>query len=107
MSGLRVVVLASGAGTNLQAILDRVHGRDGIAVVGVAGDREGAPALRRAAEAGVPTAVFARDAFADRAQRDGALAEQVVAWDADLVVLAGYMALLDPGFIRRFAGRII
>uniref|UniRef100_UPI0035691663 phosphoribosylglycinamide formyltransferase n=1 Tax=Paraconexibacter sp. TaxID=2949640 RepID=UPI0035691663 len=47
------------------------------------------------------------DAFADRAQRDGALAEQVVAWDADLVVLAGYMALLDPGFIRRFAGRII
>jgi len=107
MSGLRIVVLASGAGTNLQAILDRLHDRDGIAVVGVAGDRPDAPALARAAQVGVATAVFARDAYADRAARDAALAEQVAAWDADLVVLAGYMALLDPGFIRRFAGRII
>ncbi len=107
MSGLRVVVLASGAGTNLQAILDRVHGRDGVHVVGLASDRPDAPALDRARAQDVPTAVFARPDFADRAARDAALAEQVAAWDADLVVLAGYMALLDPGFIRRFAGRII
>lgn len=107
MSGLRIVVLASGAGTNLQAILDRLHGREGIVVVGVAGDRPDAVALERAERAGVPTAVFARDAYPDRAARDAALAGQVAEWDADLVVLAGYMALLDPGFIRRFAGRII
>ncbi|MTD45224.1 phosphoribosylglycinamide formyltransferase [Conexibacter sp. W3-3-2] len=105
---LRVVVLASGAGTNLQAILDELHGGpEGVVVVGVAGDRPGAPALERAAAAGVATAVFPRDAFPDRAARDAALAAQVQAWEADLVVLAGYMALLDPGFTRRFAGRIV
>lgn len=103
---LRVVVLASGAGTNLQAILDELHGRE-VEVVGVAGDRPQAPALERARAAGIPIAAFPRDAFPDRAARDAALAAQVEAWAAELVVLAGYMALLDPGFIRRFAGRIV
>ena len=103
---MRLVVLASGEGTNLQAILDELHGRE-VEVVGVAGDRPGAAALARAATRGVPTAAFPRDQFADRAARDAALAAQVAAWDAELIVLAGYMALLDPDFVRRFAGRII
>lgn len=103
---MRVVVLASGAGTNLQAILDELHGRE-IEVVGVAGDRPDAAALDRARTAGIPVAAFPRAAFPDRAARDAALAAQVDAWGAELVVLAGYMALLDPGFIRRFAGRIV
>ncbi len=103
---MRVVVLASGEGTNLQAILDDVHGRE-VEVVGVAGDRPAAPALARAQSVGVATAAFPRDAYPDRASRDAALAEQVAAWRAELVVLAGYMALLDPDFVRRFAGRII
>lgn len=103
---MRVVVLASGEGTNLQAILDELHGRE-IEVVGVAGDRPAAPALARAAELGVATAAFPRDAYPDRAARDAALAAQVAAWEAELVVLAGYMALLDPDLVRRFAGRII
>lgn len=103
---MRIVVLASGEGTNLQAILDELHGRE-VEVVGVAGDRPDAPALSRAERLGVATATFPRDAYPDRAARDAALAAQVAAWAADLVVLAGYMALLDPDFVRRFAGRII
>lgn len=105
---LRVVVLASGEGTNLQAILDELHGGpEGIVVVGVAGDRPDAVALSRASATGVPIAVFPRADFPDRAARDAALAAQVQEWSADLVVLAGYMALLDPGFTRRFAGRVV
>lgn len=104
---MRLVVLASGEGTNLQALLDRLHGREGVTVAGVAGDRPEARALERAREAGVATAVFPRDAYVDRVARDAALADQVAAWEADLVVLAGYMALLDPGFVARFEGRIV
>jgi phosphoribosylglycinamide formyltransferase-1 len=108
MNPLRVVVLASGEGTNLGALLERFSGGDeGVLIAGVAGDRPHAGALERARAAGVPVAVFTRDAYADRAARDAALAAQVVEWRADLVVLAGYMALLDPGFVDRFEGRIV
>jgi len=105
---VRVGVLASGEGTNLQAILDRLHGREGVEVVAVATNREDARALERAAAAGVPTRVFAAEAFADRGARDEALA----AWlrddrEVELVVLAGYMQLLGPAFLARFAHRVI
>jgi phosphoribosylglycinamide formyltransferase 1 len=105
--GLRVGVLASGAGTNLQAILDRVHGREGVEVVAVGSDQPGAQALERAAAAGVETAVFARADHPDRAARDVAMAGWLEARDVRLVVLAGYMQLLDPAFIQRFPGRIV
>jgi len=98
---LRVGVLASGAGTNLQAILDRVHGR-GAEVVAVASDKPEAPALERAAAAGVPTAAFPRSEFPDRAARDVAIADWLGEQSVALVVLAGYMQLLDPAFLRRF-----
>ena len=75
MSGLRVAVLASGTGTNLQAVLEAVHGREGIEVVAVAGDEPAAPALERARSAEIEVGVFEQDAFADRAARDGS-AEQ-------------------------------
>jgi phosphoribosylglycinamide formyltransferase 1 len=104
---VRVGVLASGAGTNLQAILDRVHGREGVEVVAVASDQPGAPALERAARAGVPTAEFPLGAHPDRAARDAAIADFLAARDVELVVLAGYMALLDPGFLARFPHRVI
>ena len=104
---MRVGVLASGAGTNLQAILDRVHGRDGIEVVAVATDKPGAPALERAARAGVPTAEFPLAAYADRAARDAAIADLLAGHGVELVVLAGYMALLEPGFLARFPDRVI
>jgi phosphoribosylglycinamide formyltransferase 1 len=104
---VRVGVLASGAGTNLQAILDRVHSREGVEVVAVASDQPGAPALDRAKNAGVPTAEFPLAEHPDRPARDAAIAGFLAAHDAELVVLAGYMALLDPGFLARFPQRVI
>ena len=102
---MKVGVLASGAGTNLQAILDRVHGRESVEVVAVASDQPGAPALERAARAGVPTGVFPLDD--DRRARDAAIADFLERHRVELVVLAGYMALLDPGFLGRFPGRVV
>ncbi len=106
-SGFRIVVLASGSGTNLQAILDTLHRREGIAVVGVASDKPGARALERAGEAGVETAVFPRDEYGDREARDAAMAAWIEARGAELVVLAGYMQLLSPGFVARFRNRVV
>jgi phosphoribosylglycinamide formyltransferase 1 len=103
----KLVVLASGSGTNLQAILDTLHGREGIEVAGVASDKPTARALERAREAGVETALFAREEYAGRDARDAAMAAWVEQRDADLVVLAGYMQLLTPAFVARFRGRIV
>lgn len=107
MSGLRVGVLASGNGTNLQAILDRLHGRDGIEVVAVGSDKPGAAALKRAERAGVATASFAIDRYAERSARDAAIADWLESLEVELVVLAGYMQLLDESFVGRFEQRII
>jgi phosphoribosylglycinamide formyltransferase-1 len=109
----RLVVLASGTGTNLQAIVDQLHGGsagDGgpaIEVAGVASDKPGAGALKRAADAGIETSVFPLDEHGDRATRDAAMAEWAERRSADLIVLAGYMQLLSPGFVARFPGRIV
>lgn len=107
MSEFRLVVLASGSGTNLQAILDQLHGREGIEVVGVGSDKPGARALERARAAGVEIAVFPREEHADREARDAAMAEWIEARGAGLVVLAGYMQLLSAPFVRRFPNRIV
>lgn len=107
VSAFRIVVLASGSGTNLQAILDQLHGREGIEVVGVGSDKPGARALERAQAAGVETALFSREEFADRAARDAAMADWIEARGADLVVLAGYMQLLSPEFVGRFRHRVV
>jgi phosphoribosylglycinamide formyltransferase 1 len=107
VSEFRIVVLASGTGSNLQAILDQLHGRDGIAVVGVGSDKREARALGRAREAEVPTAVFPREEFADRGARDEAMGDWIEGLAPDLVVLAGYMQILDAAFVRRFRDRIV
>lgn len=103
----KIVVLASGTGTNLQAILDSVHGRNGIEVVGVGSDRPGAPALERARGAGVETALFPREEYGDRAARDEAIGDWIESLGADLVVLAGYMQLLSEAFVGRFRNRVV
>jgi phosphoribosylglycinamide formyltransferase 1 len=103
----RIVVLASGSGTNLQAILDKLHGRDGIEVVGVGSDKEAAGALQRGRDAGIETAVFAAADFPARAARDAAIGEWIESLQADLVVLAGYMQLLSESFVERFRGRVV
>jgi phosphoribosylglycinamide formyltransferase-1 len=107
VSGFRIVVLASGNGTNLQAILDQLHGRDGIEVVGVGSDRPGARALDRGRTAGVATAAFPGDEHPDREARDAAIGDWVESLRPDLVVLAGYMQLLSAGFIARFRNRVV
>jgi phosphoribosylglycinamide formyltransferase-1 len=103
----RVAVLASGTGTNLQAILDTVHGRDGIEVAGVASNKPGAMALDRAREAAIETAVFERGDYRDRAERDEAIGDWLAERGVDLIVLAGYMELLSPEFVSRFRNRIV
>jgi phosphoribosylglycinamide formyltransferase-1 len=107
MSTFKIVVLASGAGSNLQAILDRVHMREGVEVVGVGSDKPGAPALERARGAGIATETFPREGYPDREARDAALGDWIEARGADLVVLAGYMQLLSAAFVGRFRDRIV
>src|SRR6476646_10804437 len=104
---MRVAVLASGVGTNLQALLDAVHGRDGIEIVAVASDKPAAMALERARAAGVEANAFPADAYDDRATRDQAMGDWLAAREVELVVLAGYMQLLSAGFLGRFPGRVI
>jgi len=108
MSMFRVVVLASGGGTNLQAILDQLHaGEEGIEVVGVASDKPDATALERAKQAEVESAVFPAADYQDRGARDAALGDWIERTEADLVVLAGYMQMLSPEFVERFRGMVI
>lgn len=107
VSSFRIVVLASGGGTNLQAILDTLHGQGLVEVVGVGSDKPDAGALRRAQVAGIETAVFPRDDYEDRAARDGAIGDWIESRQADLVVLAGYMQLLSPAFVARFRNRVV
>jgi phosphoribosylglycinamide formyltransferase-1 len=107
MGTFRIAVLASGTGTNLQAILDGLHGRDGIEVVCVASNKPGARALERAANAGVETGVFPREDHGDRVERDAAMADWLTAREVELIVLAGYMELLSAEFVRRFPNRIV
>ncbi|HEY3542430.1 MAG TPA: phosphoribosylglycinamide formyltransferase [Gaiellaceae bacterium] len=93
-------VLVSGAGSNLQALLDA-----GLPVRAVASNKRGAAALQRASH--LPTASFELRDYASRDERDTAMADWLVAHGVELVVLAGYMHLLTPSFLRRFPDRVI
>ncbi|MGH3888501.1 MAG: phosphoribosylglycinamide formyltransferase [Pseudonocardiaceae bacterium] len=103
----RVVVLVSGTGTLLQALLDAAGPDYPARVVAVGADRAGTGGLRRAEECGLPTFVVALAQHPDRASWDVALTEAVAAHQPDLVVTAGFMKLLGPAFLNRFAGRIV
>jgi phosphoribosylglycinamide formyltransferase-1 len=105
---LKVAVLASGTGTNLQALIDQVHGREGIEIVAVGGDKPDALALERAHTAGIETAVFeTSDHGGNRNARDQAMADWLRSRGAQLVVLAGYMQMLRPDFLDRFPDAVI
>jgi phosphoribosylglycinamide formyltransferase-1 len=96
---LRVAVLVSGQGTNLQALLDRFGAGTSVRVVAVVSSRPGVPALDRASRAGVEVAVFPRGD--DREVRDGELAAWLGERGVELAVLAGFMELLTPVFLDR------
>jgi phosphoribosylglycinamide formyltransferase 1 len=106
VTSFRIAVLVSGEGTNLQALIDDLEGSD-IEIAGVASSRAEALGLERAEAAGIETAVFSLADEPDRARRDEALAGWLEEREVELVVLAGFMELLTPGFIRRFGGRIV
>lgn len=104
----RLVVLVSGAGTNLQALLEAcADPAYGAQVVAVGADRHGIGGLERAESAGVPTFVVRVPDFPSRGEWDAALAEQVAEYEPDLVVSAGFMKILGPAFLERFGGRTI
>jgi phosphoribosylglycinamide formyltransferase-1 len=102
----RIAVLISGEGSNLQALID-AFGESSIEIVGVVSSRADAHGLERAEAAGIETAVFTLADEPDRAKRDDALAAWLEERRVELVVLAGFMELLTPAFIRRFPGRIV
>ncbi len=104
----RLVVLVSGAGTNLQALLDACRDpRFGAEVVAVGADRDGIEALARAQRAAVPTFVLRVKDFAGRGEWDAALAAGCGDYAPDLVVLAGFLKLTGPAFLGRYAGRTV
>ncbi len=104
----RVVVLVSGSGTLLQAVLDAGTAPDfPVRVVAVGADRAGIEGLARADKAGVPGFVVRLKDHPDRTAWDRALADEVAAYEPDLVVSAGFMKILGPAFLHRFAGRVL
>lgn len=104
----RLVVLASGQGSNLQAVLDAcTTGVLDAAVVGVGGDRPGAFALERARSAGLPAIAVERHPDEPRRRYDRRLGEVVATWRPDWVILAGFMRLLTTEFLDRFPGRVL
>jgi phosphoribosylglycinamide formyltransferase-1 len=104
----RLVVLVSGGGTNLAALLDAADDPAyGAVVVAVGADRDGIAALDRASARGVPTFVLRVDDFANRAEWDAAFADAVAVHDPDLVVSAGFMRLAGEAFLARFGGRFV
>jgi phosphoribosylglycinamide formyltransferase-1 len=107
-SQLRVVVLVSGSGTNLQALLDATADPAYPAtVVAVGADREGIEGLTRAERAGVPTFVLRVKDFQTRSAWDAALTASVAGFDPDLVVSAGFMKLVGEDFLAAYAGRLL
>jgi len=107
----RLVVLVSGSGTNLQALLDAITETGveayGAEIVAVGADRAGIEGLARAERAGLPTFVTRVKDFETREEWDAALAEAVAAYEPDLVVSAGFMKIVGKEFLARFGGRFV
>ena len=102
----RIVVLISGSGSNLQAFIDTLHGRQAN-IVAVISNRDDAFGLQRAAKAGISTAVLSHRSFADRTSYDQALAALIDSHAPDLVILAGFMRILTAEFAHHYQGRLL
>ena len=104
----RLAVLISGPGSNLQAIVDAIDAGELPARISlVLSNKAGAAGLARAERAGVPAQAIDHRGFPDRASFDQAMIERIDAHGADTVVLAGFMRILSPGFVRHYQGRLI
>ena len=104
---LPLVVLISGSGSNLQAIIDGARQDLPVDIRAVISNRDDAYGLERAGRAGIETRVLDHRKFSDRESYDRSLADLVESYEPELVVLAGFMRILTPGFVRRFQGRMI
>ena len=105
---MRFAVLISGNGSNLQALIDACQaGRIQGELVGVVSNRADAFGLELAKAAGIATQVLSNQAFADRESYDAALIQALESWNPDLLVMAGFMRILTPGFVQHFAGRML
>ncbi|HEB99945.1 MAG TPA: phosphoribosylglycinamide formyltransferase [Thiotrichales bacterium] len=105
---LPIVVLISGRGSNLQSIIDQAASGDlPVEIRAVISNRPGVEGLDRAAAAGIETRVLDHGDFPDRESYDRALAELIDSYHPGLVVLAGFMRILTPGFVRHYAGRML
>ncbi len=104
----RIVVLISGSGSNLQALIDAiVRGDVNAEIAAVICNKPDAYGLTRAENAGIETIVLDHRNFAAREQFDAAMIRKIEALDADLIVLAGFMRILTPEFVRRYQGRLL
>ena len=105
---LPIVVLISGRGSNLQSIIDQAASGDlPVVIRAVISNRPGVKGLDRAAAAGIETRVLDHGDFPDRESYDQALAELIDSYHPGLVVLAGFMRILTPAFVRHYAGRML
>lgn len=104
----KIVVLASGSGTNLQALIDASRERDFPGeIIAVGCNRPGAFALERAAQADIKTFVIDHQQFGSREEFDGALIAELHRHNPDVIVLAGFMRILTADFVRAFRGRML
>jgi len=104
----RVVVLISGGGTNLQAIIDGAQSKDlPIEICAVISNKDNVKGLERAQHAGIPTIVLDHRLFEDRPAFDARLQEIIDSQSPDIVVLAGFMRILTEGFTRHYEGRMV
>jgi phosphoribosylglycinamide formyltransferase-1 len=105
---MRIVVLVSGTGSNLQAVIDAVQARElDVEIAAVGADRPGTLGVDRSAAAGIPTFVVDFKAYPDRAEWNAALTEAVGAYQPDVVVSSGFMRIVSPEFIDAFGGRYL
>ncbi|WP_104489865.1 phosphoribosylglycinamide formyltransferase [Acinetobacter indicus] len=101
---LKIAVLVSGNGSNLQALIDaRLSGQ----IVGVISNKPGAYALERAQKAGIATAVIEHKQYPDRESFDDVMHQQLLDWEVDLVVLAGFMRILSAKFVKAWEGKML
>lgn len=107
MTKARVVVLISGSGSNLQALIDAADADYPAQVVAVISNRPGVKGLERAERAGIPAHVLDHKGFADRESFDAALRDLIDQFEPDLVVLAGFMRILTPEFVQYYLGRML
>ena len=105
---MRVVVLISGSGSNLQAIIDAAQADAlNISIAAVISNRPNVKGLQRAIDAGIPTQVVDHTAFASRNDFDAALQQAIDSYQPQLLVLAGFMRILTPGFVRHYLGHML